>query len=194
MRHIAVLLGVLFGYGQLCAQETKEILLRSIITTSEQDGVQHIGNVLKADNGYLRQLRQDTKGGASNVFLVEAEGINDAVKASFDVFLGSLRAATPATVSTTKQKRPIHWLAVYLGPGPSTPVWWTVEGATVQGNTVRLTYRQSRPQPATEDVHRYYCWVPLGKLAPGAYSVELFDADEKAVTLMRRVKVEANPK
>jgi hypothetical protein len=38
-------------------------------------------------------------------------------------------------------------------------------------------------------MHRFYYWVPLGKLNPGVYAVELYDSGLEAVTLMRRVEV-----
>ncbi|RIK82768.1 MAG: hypothetical protein DCC67_06790 [Planctomycetota bacterium] len=168
-----------------------EIPLSVVVTTSRQDGLKYAREALAKDNPYLRQILENARGGASNAFLVDATTVDDAVRASAGVFVALRAADTPAPVNVTKPIRGSHWLVAYLGSGPSTPTWWTIAGASVEGKTIRLTYRQSPPVPATSDVQHYYYWLPLGKLDPETYEVELFDADEKAVTLMRRVKVEA---
>jgi hypothetical protein len=38
----------------------------------------------------------------------------------------------------------------------------------------------------------YYYWAPLGKLAPGIYDIELYDAGRKAISLMRKIEVESS--
>jgi hypothetical protein len=82
-----------------------------------------------------------------------------------------------------------NWLVAYLGCGHSRPPNWVVDRATVDGNTVRLTYRKPQAKWETGDVVRYYYWVPIGVLDDGAYNLELYDADLKIVTLMRRAEV-----
>jgi hypothetical protein len=128
--------------------------------------------------------------GASNAFLVDAANLNDAIGATGRILLGSRAADIPAS-SELGPVSGSQWLVAFLGAAHSSPVRWTVENVTVTENRIRLTFRKPESAIATSDVHRYYYWVPLGKLAPGTYEVELFDADEKAVTLMRRVKVSA---
>jgi hypothetical protein len=79
----------------------------------------------------------------------------------------------------------------YLGNAHSDPLRWIVEGAAMDRGKIRLTYREPQSFIGTADSYPYFYWVPLGKVPPGVYQVELFDSGEKAVTLMRRVRVEA---
>ena len=53
--------------------------------------------------------------------------------------------------------------------------------------TIRLTYEVG--QSENDDLHQYFAWAPLGDLEAGIYSLELIDASEAEVTLMRRVVV-----
>lgn len=180
--------------------DTSSIPLASILTTSPQQGMLHPREVFHEQskdrknvvtNGYLRQILQGTKGGASNIFLVDATNVNDAVNASFSVLVGARGADTPAPVNKPDPVRGSHWLVAYLGTGPSSPTWWVVESVVVDGSTVRLTYRKTRPTAATRDAHQYYYWVPLPTLDPGSYELKLYTSDRNLVTLMRRVEMES---
>jgi hypothetical protein len=159
-----------------------------MMTTSDQEGMQRVGELFQRANE-----QEFGHSGASNAFLVDAANLNDAVGATGRILLGSRAADIPAS----NELGPVsgrQWLVAFLGAAHSSPVRWVVEKVAVTENNIRLTYHKPESAIATSDIHRYYYWVPLGKLAPGTYQVELFDADEKAVTLMRRVKVEAKPK
>jgi hypothetical protein len=136
----------------------------------------------------LQQL-SDLSRGSSNVFLVDANNFYDALSASFSILAGSNKPDTPPRVTKSKPERRSHWLVAYFGPGPSTPTWWTIERVIVDEGKVVLSYRRSKPQPATDDVRPYYYWIPLAKLNAGPYELQLFDADKNATTLMRRVDV-----
>ena len=144
----------------------------------------------KATNEYLRQILQNSSEGTSNVFLVDATDVHSAIAASFSVLVGS-RSADEAVPENKPDptRRGRYWLVVYLGSGPSSPTWWTIEEAAVESGKVVVSYRMSKPRPATDDIHRYYYWIPLGKLDPGTYQVELFDSASKTVRLMRCVEV-----
>lgn len=172
----------------------RKVPLSEIVATSSQTGLQSVRDVLKQKGNaqtaedYLRQFISASNG-SSNVFLVEATNIYDALDASSSILLGSRSADTPAPVTSSQPTRGSYWLVVYIGVGPSTPTWWTVESVTVKKGEVVLTYRTSKPQPATADLHPYYYWIPIGKLPPGSYEVKLFDAERTGVALMRRVEV-----
>jgi hypothetical protein len=179
------------------ADERRVIPLSAIVTTSPQNGLQHVRDALQQEDcerksaatvGYLRQI-QSVANGSSNVFLVDATNICDAISASFSIFLGSRSADTPAPVNTPDPIRGNHWLVVYLGLGPSNPTWWIVESVTVEGSQIALTYRKSPPSPTTADEHPYYYWIDLGALDPGFRELQLLDADSGSATLARRVEV-----
>jgi hypothetical protein len=182
------------------AAQTRQIPLGETLTTSAQEGLQNVGDAfsdpdnpeVKSANGYLQKILRSSENGASNVFLVDATSAVDAVRSSAGVLLRSRAADSPAPVNMGRPKRGAHWLVAYLGTAQCFPVRWNVEGVAVEGNRIRLAYHtpDSTVHAVTTDVHAYLYWVPLSELAPGVYQLELFDAGEEAVTLMRRVRVE----
>ena len=124
--------------------------------------------------------------GPSNAFLVDAITASDAIEASRTVFFGGRSADTPPPVNQPDPKRGSYWLVAYLGIGPSGPAF-VIEEASVERDTIRLTYSRPKPSSVTADIHHYYYWVPVGKLRPGEYRIELFDSGQKKVTMLRRV-------
>jgi len=181
--------------GERTKQE-RTIPLSEIVTTSPQKDLQSVKYVWEKDktqtpeafDNFMRQIQTASKG-SSNIFLVDATNIHDAMSATFSMLVGLRSADTPAPVKTAQPKRGSHWLVAYLGSGPTNPTWWTIESVQVSEGKLVLSYRKSKPMPATDDVHPYYYWIALGKLSPGAYKVQLFDTDKGVVTLMRRVEV-----
>jgi hypothetical protein len=167
-----------------------------ILTTGPQKGMRHVRNVFQqADNGqgaelFLRQLH-DVSNNSSDVFLVDATDVMDALSASLSVLIGAHSADTPASGDAACARQGSYWLVAYLGTGPSSPTWWTVDHVVVGKNRVVLSYRKSKPAPATDDVQFYYYWVPLGRLDNSHYEIQLFDGERRATTLMRRVDVKA---
>lgn len=205
MTRLMMLSGIAAGFfliAHVMAAESRDdkeknahtIPLSEIVTTSPQEGLKAVQDIMQqkgnaqSGNEYLRKLLAGTNG-SSNVFLVDATSIYDALAASFSILVGARSAETPAPVNTAEPKRGSHWLVAYLGSGHSSPSRWTIERVTVDTNKLVLTYRKSSPAPASEDSRQYYYWIPLGKLNPGVYEVQLFDADKEAVILMRRVDV-----
>jgi len=200
---ISIALSQLNGTASSAAETksvSRTIPLSSVVTTGSQKGMKRATKVFQLDDGKrdnkayynsIEQIEQGTRSGASNVFLVDATTIQDAIWASTRIILGSDSARIPAPVNTPNPVRGSHWLVAYLGTAPSTPTWWTVERITVSGKTIRLTYRESPPTGATRDAESYYYWAPLGPLAAGIYDLELFDAGRNMVSLMRKVEVES---
>ena len=180
---------------------SRAVPLKSMVTTGPQKEMQQAANVFQLDNGKrdnkayynnIGEVMKGTRSGASNAFLVDATTVRDAIKASTRIILGSRAARTPAPVDKPEPVRGSHWLVAYLGTGPSSPTWWTVEGVTVDGKTIRMTYRESSPTDTTRDAELYYYWAPLGQLAPGVYDLVLFDAGRNRISLMRKVEVGSN--
>jgi hypothetical protein len=173
------------------AIQTRTIPLSEIITTGPQENLQNIDKVVgeaEAYDGFMMRFR-NVGDGSSNVFLVHANNLRDALNASSNVLFGSRSADFPAPVDTPDPPHGSHWLVAYLGTGPSEPTWWAVESVRVQKSKVVLAYRKPKPGSAADDVRRYYYWIPLGQLNPNTYEIQLVDLDKAAVTLMRRVEV-----
>lgn len=199
MRYFAAVL-FLSCWRSAFAAEPVTVPLADMLTTSRQEGMQQVGEEFrrpgnekenKSITGYLKQIYEASRQGASNAFLVDATNAHDAVRASASVLLGGRSASAAVPVEKQRAYLGSHWLVAYLGCGHSDPLPWIVENAAVVESKIQLTYRQPRAFIATSDSLPYYYWIPLGKLAPGTYEIELFDADEQAVTLMRRVEVTA---
>lgn len=174
--------------------DERKISLSEIVTTSPQKGLQPVRDVLakkgdaQATEGYLSRILTGSNG-SSNAFLVDATNIYDALQASSTILDGARSADTPAPVNTSQPTRGSHWLVAYLGTGPSSPTWWTIESVTIHKGKIVLKYRMSKPSPTTADLNPYYYWIPIGKLPLGAYEIKLVDADQAAVSLMRRIEV-----
>jgi hypothetical protein len=198
MRMLAVAV-VLCGVCNCIAAESTSVPLTKVLTTSRQQGMRHVKEEFATKGADAVENAKTIKrlavilnssGGASNVFLVNAENIADAIQAGSNVMVSSHSARTPASLNGSHAGKGSYWLVANLGVGAGSPDRWVVDGITVSGNTVRFSYREPKAGIRTLDMLSYYYWAPLGKLEPGTYQVELYDADEKAVTLIRRVVVE----
>lgn len=198
MRSLAVAI-VLCGACDCIAAVPTSVPLSEVVTTSRQAGMRHVKKEFAVQGVNAPESAKtinrlagilNSSGGASNLFLVDAEDITDAIRASSNGIVSSHSAQVPASLNGTSAGKGSYWLVANLGVGPGSPDRWIVDEITVSGNTVRLSYQQPEPGIRTSDMLSYYFWAPLGKLEPGTYQVELYDADEKAVTLMRRVVVE----
>jgi len=179
------------------AQHTIE--LSEIVSTSTQKELKHAstkyryGGVFEQSYGHqLQQIVLSSKSGASNLFLVPAGKIDDAIKASSEVLLGGASVSPPRTVNNPKPLRGSLWLVAYLGVGYSSPPGRLIKAVSVNGPRIRIAYENTHPSTATSDIHPYYYWIPVGKLNDGLYKLELFDIELKEVTLMRLVEVKSS--
>jgi hypothetical protein len=176
-----------------------KIRLSEIVSTSTQRDLKHASTAFRDDGvfersyGYqLQQIVLNSKSGASNLFLVPAANIDDAINASREVLLGGAVVSPPGTVNNPKPLRGGIWLVAYLGVGHSSPPAYVIKAVSVNGPRIRIAYHVPRPTTATRDIHPYYCWVPLGKLSDGLYKLELYDTDLKEITLVRLVQVKSS--
>lgn len=174
------------------------IPLSSVVTTSPQKGMLHVRELLdqqtpdqiaKSAHGYLTQILQANKGGASNVFLVDAGNAQSAIAASFNVFVGPWTANTPAHENSPDPNRGLHWLVAYLGWGDPHAATWEIDEVRREGKVITLKYRKNRSPEDSDEDHLYFFWVPIARLSPGSYEVKLENADSHTTTLMRRVDV-----
>lgn len=195
--HVLVLLSVLMvsgaeegrSDGREDQVKAKQVPLKLVHSTSQQAGLKRIDQGV-GDETFPNQMRelyqQSIKIGASNVFLVRGEGVAAAVKATWYVFTHGISADKPASADYPPKSDEM-WLVAYLGVEGSGPPAYRVQSVEVSGEDIRLTYKH--PGASDSDEHPYFYWVPLGRLVPGTYKLQLFDADQKQVTLMRRVRV-----
>lgn len=98
--------------------------LAHMVTTSGQEGMQQVNEVLrranaekenKITNRYLGQIHEGFgRSGASNAFLVDATNLHDAIRASAGIYAGSRSASTPAAINQSHPVRGSHWLIASL--------------------------------------------------------------------------------
>jgi hypothetical protein len=181
-------LGICFGLYMspaTCQENTRDVPLETITTTSYQKGLHHT-----TQGNWLLQIYEKGSGlGASNIFLVDAPEFDSAVEATASLFLGGHSADRAVLLDKPNTPKGNHWLVAYLGiAGMASPAW-LVDAATVESNTIRFTYHRDKEGGRSRDSWQYFYWVPLKKLPDGVYQLELFDSDAKAVTLSRRVIV-----
>lgn len=154
----------------------------------EPDGIR------KYFENYLTEIRTKYESGASNVFLVRGHNILQAVGCSWYLLCGGAHASQPVDWQSFNADK--TWMVVYLGISHSSPPMWLAENVEVSGKQIRFTYKKWPPPKSkderlvvTKDLHKYFYWIPLGKLEPGDYSVQLFDADKNHEILSRLITV-----
>jgi hypothetical protein len=172
-----------------------DIPLSEVASNREQKGLKYIGSGVKLVDGKIVEEDYATalaslgkfRGGASNIFLVDANNIAELLRATSFALSDFHPAYEPVQSSHIVTGN--NWLAVYLGCAASESPRWEVQSVSVDKNTIRFTYRQPKRLYSSRDVVFYYYWVPIGALKDGAYNLELYDSGLKSVTLMRRVEI-----
>jgi hypothetical protein len=171
----------------------RTIPLESTYATTGQKNVQTIRSDLEATYGKdldkIYEKVSDTS--LSHIFIVRGEDLNQAIKATRRAFTSSQRGDR-VIESDDNSAAAQCWVVAYLGSGSSTPPAWEVRWVKVKGQIVQLAVSEPKRKIASADWHTYLVWVPLGKLEPDTYSLELIDAEKMEVTLMRRVTVQDN--
>lgn len=166
-----------------------EIPLKSIYTTSPQEGMQPLRR---------ERVVGSTRGGGeniantSNVWLVDAKSIDAATNATRRVLSGRQHVAD-RLAKGGDDPTGHYWFVVFLGTAGSHPIRWTADGVKIDDNRIRFTYHPFRPPAGgyggTGDRRYYFYLIPVGQLLPGKYRLQLFDGED--VTLMRQVEVRA---
>ena len=178
--------------------DVQGIPLQSIYSTNGQEGLRSVTDsfILQKDGTkkyaepyghFLAEIHQDLRSGASNVFLVRGKDITAAVQATWLASVGGRSAEVPVSPEDGSERTP-SWLVVYFGIQGSEPPGWLIKSVERRGETVKLNYMKRLAE--TKDKHHYLAWVPVGELAPGPCTLELFDAEKMQVTLLRRVTVQ----
>ncbi len=174
--------------------KAREIPLAAIYTTSGQEGTKPLNRsahrrpdgsleFVEPYGAALNQIYVELNSGLSNVFLVRARDINEAVSAT----------ACPTDVVHSEpedQVRPSAiWLVAYFGTTGSPPGGWSVQSVVMKRKTIRVNFLERASK--LKNLQPYFVWVPLDKLQPNStYTLELFDVDRGDVTLSRRVRLQ----
>ncbi len=163
-------------------EEVKKIPLESVFSTDMQPGLK----LVERGRHSVEKLHEcASRIGASNVFLAQCDDVQTAVDVTSYVFGGGQSADKPVTARLRSDSAQ-YWLVAYLGVSGSGGAW-RIKSAEVSQSSVRLAYTPVGSR--VNDVHPYFFWVPLGKLEPRAYTIELFDTKQEQVVLSRRVIV-----
>lgn len=182
---IAVTVPIL-GAPYVAGQGKEQIIpLAKIYTTSGPKGTQRLepGEKKTVEKRLRTLLERNPGNGASNVFLVTGDDISTALSGTLKVFVGGQPADVPADDSEGKERK--YWVVAYFGYGAAR---WMIQAVTREGETFRVSFVKRKPLEASS-VEQYFAWVPVGQLEPGLYDLELFDAENKEITLIRKVRV-----
>jgi hypothetical protein len=170
-------------------EEVRTIALESIHSTSGQQGFKLVQRGQEPIAPYLERLWTKFNGVPSNVVLVRGDDLTTTLRSTMMAFTAARSTHKPVDPNDGSKPEQL-WLVAHLGLAYSTPPAWLVESAEQRGKTLRLTFFEPVNGGATSDDHQYFYWVPLGKLQPGAYTLELFDSKKKAAMLSRLVIVD----
>lgn len=164
------------------ADKFTQVPLKSIWATGGQKELKWLDETDERFRVHFEVLNKQSMG-ASEIFLARGDDIESALKATRSVFVGSHSVHGPASWHEDADlKSDQYWLVAYLGKGGA----WRVKSAEVGGQRLRLrTISADTDNPGWP----YFFWVPVGKLAPGTYVLELFEDDQREPILVRRVKV-----
>jgi hypothetical protein len=177
-----------------CAAE--EIPLSEIISTSRQPGLQYALDELQATGkfsdieaqAFMEPFRTHPSG-ASDAFLVEAKNFTEAVVATKDITLGSKGVTQPVRHKQPRDHHDQYWCVFYLGTGPSSPKQWIINKTLSENGKVTMQFSTAPPGPATADLHKYWYWVPLGKLKQGECVLELRNSTQNRPKLLRYIEL-----
>lgn len=178
--------------GFPAAQHMKErsIPLKSVYATFSQEECTEIkGAHVKAVANEFDELQRSEQG-ASNVMLVRASNLADAVGATHLCYKEHFGTERPWPHHWSDKTNQI-WAAVHFGCATSSGPYWIIHSVTVAGNRIRVSYSIDTVSTfVTNDLFQYYAWIPLGVLPTGKYSVELFNKADREVVLLRRVAID----
>ena len=170
--------------------DVKKIRLDLGFTTSGQKGLNYAFSIREEKSrDILRQLVQDAKrNGASNVFLVAGDQIENVLSATSEVMCRGLGTDNVLLVNDQPGKAARYWLVAFFGVH-SGDSGWRVKSIERQDKKIRIRFSFSGG--LNLDRQAYFFWIPLDELDPGRYSLELYDDDCGDTNLIRRVNVPA---
>ena len=165
-----------------------EIPLASVYFTDMQKGLQWTGR-RELDQNCMHALDELSRPwGPSNTFLVRANSIGEAVRATWQVM--NARATVDEPAAERDSKSDSHWVVAYFGVAEGSNAW-EIKSVGLNEQVIRFSYRKPQRLLTSRLINTYLASRPLGRLQPGVYPVELFNDETKTVVLSRRVSVPA---
>jgi hypothetical protein len=169
-------------------KDANNVPLNQIYATD--NGQEEIKYVDYGDKRYRHLLVEINKHagriGASNVFLVCGNDFPGAIKNTWEVF-GQGYPVEKVVSRDYKMEAENIWLVVFMGIKGSGGAW-QVKSVKQEGKSIRFSFFRGATQGAANE-NAYFYWVPLGKLEPGFYSLEIVDDKEREISFMRRVQI-----
>jgi hypothetical protein len=176
---VAVVLAAIgYTFSQPEAEKQKKIELKTIHSTNGQKELQQVDLAATKIGDKLRISEY----GASNVFLVRGKDISEAIKETHAVVW---QLAPGDKIEGVDSEA---WLVVFFGVAGSGGERWKVISVDYSPKRVRVWYKENDGID-TDDIHHYYAWIPLGKLDPGTFSMELWDQNTNEMVISRRCHV-----
>jgi hypothetical protein len=167
-------------------ERSKEIPLKDVVATFNQPELSRYKDRMSDD---WEGLRAKMTSGVSNVIMVAGKDIHEAIHATRLAFtLASYNSDAPSQVDSNNPKSE-YWICAYLGSDSSTPPRWNITRIDVVATVISIHYRRHEAKAGTDDLHRYFIWVPLGQLRPGNYTVQLCDSISGESVLRRLVRI-----
>lgn len=169
--------------------QRQTIALSSVYSTSGQRGLKRVKAGLgKVADHAFEEMRRESLDCPSHIFLVGGKGFPEAMIATRWAMAGARDVDEPVQPDDQKPS-PECWVVVYVGRAGSSPPAWLVKSVERTGTTIRVTISTPERDGSTKDLHEYLFWAPVGKLKEGTWTLELYMAEKKRVTLLRRVDV-----
>ncbi len=172
--------------AQLGAFQTEPTIVMPLDTayaTFNQEGLRRLDNSVDTDG--VLQVLSNNQESPQRIVLCVGNDIAAAVQASEVSFA---RADEPVPAISAAANDTL-WLAAYLGSDGSLPSAFRLQAIEVTGKNVRVAYERDESPLRSADLRAYLIWVPLGRVAPGEYTLELFDAVTEDVTRASRWQV-----
>jgi hypothetical protein len=159
----------------LAAEKSRKIPLADVFTSTGQKNTKDLWKEFKDGAPKFIDDMTDSK---PYILLVNGKDLPSAIQASNPGAQRCPKTGAPIDLKSNEQ----IWVGALLGANGSSPPAYQVLSVEVEGTKVKITYEHLESFERTADFHLYLAWAPLGKLEPGEYTVELYDAVAKKVT------------
>lgn len=167
--------------GPQSSVERVKIPLKSIHASVPYDDLQDVQ--LPAD---LVKKAQDKD--KPTLFVVRATGIESAVKLTAGG-LAKVEGDEPISEKDIASDKDQYWVVLYLGWDWISPAQWYIDSAKVEDGRVQIHISKTKKKGVSFLKQPYVYWIPIGKLKPGSYVLEVYDENQMRVTLAHKIKI-----
>ena len=166
-------------FGAFEPEEARMIPLHTVYATFNQEGLKAADEAV--DNEDLAMALNAIGDGREEVVLCVGDDVVAAVKASIASFAmpkEPVPAVGGGSIATI-------WVAAHLGSDGSVPPAYRVRSVEVNRTTIRVAFAHEDSPVRSCDLRGYMIWAPVGRVAAGAYTLELFDVTADRVIATR---------